>query len=418
MAKFLGFNIGREQRAPEPTITPQQEGTQFYTVPYQVTTPYDNPVMTETTRGWVEYSTPGSHDNEYPEYLLGLLNTALHGSIVKQKGMFMAGKQFLVDGKPLKEWTATAPVEEAVEVNSFLRNSLEEDLTDVKDKVALDYSISGSFALEIIWAKNFSRIVRICYIPWNRLRPEVMDTMDRVNHYYYSRDWKRSTSSGDLRKIQAFDPRAHVPDGKVPKDHPYRHNQVLFVKNHWPNYDYFGRPYYQGALGYIATDMGIVNFYKTAVSNGFTGALSATIIEPKNNFEARKKIYDDFNNQYSALGKGRRNIINFATSPELAPVFQALDVKNLDRTIIEIQNHVQSAILTGHGITSPELVGVAVAGRLGTSGTTEAWRQFYDNIIVPEKERIERTFQTLARFNGITAELTFENSDKTYIQIQ
>ncbi len=369
------------------------------------------PVIKESSKGaWVEYG----ERNDYPEVLLSFLETSsLHNGITQGKSYLISGGRILIDGRVYEDWRVDAPVNDITKMDLFL-NNFGDPLFDIKSNAALDYTISGSFALEIVWSLDFSRIAKINYVPWNRLRPEARDAEGNINHYYYSEDW--SQFGGFFRKgmveplpLQTFDPAAHRPEGgKLPEDWKYQHNQILFTKNHWPGYDYFGRPVYQGALTDISADSKLSLFYLGAVENGFTPSVLITYTEPVGSEEEARTIGKNIQKEFTIKGAGRKIMVLFANSPETAPKVEPLNVQNLDQQMIALQAQLQNAIVTGHGVTSPELVGVSVPGQLGTGDLQLKWNIFYNNIIKKDRLVIERVFNQLAKINGIENLITFE----------
>ena len=180
------------------------------------------------------------------------------------------------------------------------------------------------------------------------------------------------------------------------------------MKNHWPGYDYFGRPVYQGALTDISADSKLSLFYLGAVENGFTPSVLITYTEPVASEEEARSIGKNIQKEFTIKGAGRKIMVLFANSPETAPKVEPLNVQNLDQQMIALQDQLQNAIVTGHGVTSPELVGVTVPGQLGSGDLELKWNIFYNNIIKKDRLVIERVHNQLAKLNGITQKITFE----------
>lgn len=396
---------------PEPAATPVAPAPKKaeHSANFAFSLQYDStplPVAREnTSRGWVEYGS----DNAYPDFLLELLDTsALHSGIVAGKSFLIAGGDILVGGIPLADWQKTAPVDRQTAVRSFVENSYGEHWSDLKGMAAMDYVVSGSFALEVIWSLDFSRIAEVKHISWACIRPEPKDDEGHVPGYWYAPQWRKS---GRMKvepvRIQAFDVNAHVPEGEtVPEDHPYDHRQILYVRNHSAS-EYFGRPVYTGAINDIRTSAALSEWMLGSAENGFTPSVVITYHEPPQSKEEGNNIASAMMKQFANKGGARKIAVLFANSKDSAPSITPLAVKNVDDSLTAVSDKVQNSIVTGHAVTSPELVGVSVPGLLGSGDIQVKWNIFNVTVIRPSKAVIERTFTMLAEINGVTEDVSF-----------
>lgn len=394
--------------APVPATieTPKREHSANFAFALQYDTTPQPSAKENTSKGWVEYGA----DNAYPDFLLDLLDTsALHSGIVSGKSFLVAGGDILVGGTALAEWIKDAPVDRSTALRSFIENSYGEHWSDLKSMAASDYVVSGSFALEVIWSLDFSRIAQVKHISWACLRPEPKDDEGRIGGYWYAPQWKKS---GRMKiepvRIQAFDVNAHIPSGEAtPEDHPHEHRQVLFVKNHAPGFDYFGRPVYTGAIKDIRTSAALSEWMFGSAENGFTPSVVITFPDPPQSKEEGNMIASTMQKQFANKGGGRKIAVLFASSKDNAPTVNPLAVKNVDDSLVAVSDKVQNSIVTGHAVTSPELVGVSVPGLLGSGDIAVKWNIFNSTVIKPTKAVIERTFAMLAEINGITEDISF-----------
>lgn len=359
------------------------------------------------SKGYVEMGA----DNLYPEFLLELLDgSALHGGIVAGKSFLVAGGGILVGGTAYGDYVKAAPLDQASNLRAFVENAYGEHWSDLKSMLATDYEVSGSFALEVIWSLDFSRIAQVRHIAWNNLRPAVKDEDGRVPAYYYAPSWKKTRGSAEPVRIQAFSLASHVPAGEaMPAAHPFEHRQVLFVRNSWPGVEYFGRPTYTGAIPDIRTSAALAQWALGAAENGFSPSVLITYHEPPASKEEGNAIAKAMQRQFSYGGNARKIAVVFANSKETAPSILPLSVKNVDESVRVLLEQTSQAIVTGHSVTSPELVGVSVPGMLGSGDIEVKWRIFDRTVIQPSKAVIERAFNTLASVNGVTEEVTFED---------
>jgi hypothetical protein len=201
--KLFGINLGKQEIKPIASSVEVQIPS--YREMIVELSKIEIPTIRENNRsGWVEYG----DDNLYPirlnEYLDG---SALHNAIVINKSKLTAGDDFLVDGILMKEWEKTAEVSQSVILKSFITNAFfKQNWKDIKRWIALDWTISGNFCLEIVWSVDFKKIAGVNYIPWTKIRPAIKNEDGEITHYYYKDDW--STRRGDTTEIQAFDENA------------------------------------------------------------------------------------------------------------------------------------------------------------------------------------------------------------------
>lgn len=375
------------------------------------------PMIKENAKnGYVDYTSEGVF---YPQVLLDYLDScALHSGIVAGKAFLVAGGDILVDGSPVDEWTKTAPLDEAASVKSFIDNAYGENWNDLKSMLATDYEISGQFALEVIWSLDFSRIAEVRYLPFNSVVPAAKNDEGEITHYGYNKDWAgyyaKKRGREEPVEIQTFDIDSHLPasEEKLTQEQidarGYEHRQILFVKNNWPGYEYFGRPVYTGALRDISSMATLSMYYMGSVENGFTPSVAITINERTASDEQAREIGRNIEKQFTNRGNGRKLIVLFSGSKDTAPTIQPIDVKNLDGQMVALQDQLTQNVLTGHGVTAPDLVGVAVPGQLGSGDISQKWSIFNSTIITPSRKVIERTMNMLASINGISQKFSFE----------
>lgn len=414
MIHHMGIFSFRRQQAPAPVPDPPKREEGIITADAVAFSRVDErvpkPTAKESRGGWVEYG----DDNRYPDFLLSLLDScSLHGGIVTGKAFLTAGGKVLVDGRPWREWAALQPPAEAASATRFFENS-GLPWEDLKSMLAFDWEVSSSFALEVIWRRDFSGIAKVNHLPWQNLRPSPMDDEGRVNSYWWSDKWKKNGGDEPV-EMQAFSEAAMVPgglsgDALEAHTEAWSHRQVLYVKNFAPGYEYFGRPVYAGAIGDVQTAAALRNWSLGAAEDGFAPSVLVQYNEYPKSKEEATQIARDLERQFSFRDRARKIAVLFAKSKDVAPSITPLSVKNVDDTITTLAEQTNAAIVTGHAVTSPELVGVTVPGQLGSGDVDVKWRVFSSTVIDPSRAVIERTVSRLARLSGVPA-VTFRPID-------
>jgi len=357
----------------------------------------------EKTGGWVSFG----EDNQFPEELLNLSeSSAIHNGILVGKSYLIAGDEFLVGGVPLPVWSKESPdLDAVIELNSFINNSYADNWYDLKSKFATDYTISGAYCAKITWSTNFSRIVKVEYVPFHWVRAGIAEN-GQINKYYIAETWKGRKIEAE--EIQAFNINSHLPDGKLPEnydsveEYPYDYTQLLYVKNNFPGWQYYGRPNYIGALNAIKTSASLNEFYLSSVETGFTPSMIISYPQTPSSEEQGNAIRKQLERQFTNKGIGRKLAVFFSPNKDSQPTFTPLDVKNLDAQMLQLQQEVNVSIVTGHSVTSPELVGVSVPGQLGSGSFEEKYSLFKLTVIDKDRDVIERTLNMLLSINGFT----------------
>lgn len=347
------------------------------------------PVIKESSnREWVTFG----EANDYPQRLMAYTDTsAIHNAIVTQKALMVAGAGISVDGVPVRDmdWTA-----ENQAVLNMLGNG-GDDLHEVLSKVAMDYELFGAYALEVVWSLDFTRIVRVKHVDVSKLRSGKFNEDGAVDTYWYSRDWSNV--------------RTHVP---VPlqsywAQHAEKaYNQIIYKRNAKPGFDYYGMPSYSGALSWIQIDTQLSKFHLSNIENGFNPSMSVKFYQKPGSNEEQQDIYRSIKRQFSGVGNTGKAMIFFSDGKELSPDIEPINVQNLDKQYISLAEQAVSQILSGHRVTSPELMGIAVPGKLGNSDLPTAYAIFNKTVIGPDRLAIEKSINEIARVNGIKAELT------------
>ena len=119
---------------------------------------------------WVFYG----EDNLFPQKLIQLYDTsAMHHTAV----------QAIKDG---------IIGEGIIDYGDEYINTHGETIDDVFEKISLDYTLYNSFALNVIWNKEGSRIAEIYHLPFANVRSGKMDEEDEIVEYFYSSDWSNT----------------------------------------------------------------------------------------------------------------------------------------------------------------------------------------------------------------------------------
>lgn len=335
-------------------------------------------------------------DNLYPNELMKLLDSsAIHGAIVQAKAMMVAGAGLVLnklDVEASKKLLDEMEPNQAVRIRKLLENpNSTETLHELVYKIALDWQIFGAISLEITWSRDFSEIARVKHIPVMRVRSGKMCEGD-VEEYFYSRDWYKVRQRGfEPVKLPAFS-RSNKEEAV----------QLLYVRNERPDLDYYGSPMYNAAIGWIKVDSQMALFHANNITNGFSPSFVAKFYNPPPTPEAQQFIVSNLKKQFAGAENAGKAIVLFSDGKENAPDIDPIAVANLDKQFLALGEQVVQQIISGHRVTSPMLLGIALPGKLGYNNELEnSYKIFQSTVITPDQLVIEKVLNKILRINGV-----------------
>jgi hypothetical protein len=328
---------------------------------------------TANKMGFVNYG----DDNLFPQYLVDLYHSsATHNALSTTIAMMIFGEGFdatTLDGRlAFDQW----------------------NLNDELRKACLDFKIQGGFALEVNWSIDRTTIANVSHLPFENIRSGFVNEDEKVEYYYYSKDWndKREEPS----EICTFDPERNI-------EHP---TQILYVKPFSPGSFYYPKPDYVGSINYIELDKEIGVYHINNMKNGMSPSFS---IHFKNGIppqEERNRIRMDIERQLSGASNAGKFIVTYSDDPDRKPDFEPFQLSDAHNQYQFLSEEVTSKIMVGHRVTSPQMFGVAVPGKLGGGGElAEASELFEKNVIAPARQVVTEAVKTLLNAAGLDAQL-------------
>jgi hypothetical protein len=318
--------------------------------------------------GYIKYG----ENNDYPEYIVDLYNkSSKHSAIIKSKVHYITGNGW--SGEP----DAQAFIDKANRVES---------LNDLTRKVSLDIEIFGGAYLEIIWGIGGS-IAEIWHCDYVKIRTNKDNTQ-----YWYKEDWKDNKVKPDV--ITAFNPK--LPNGK----------QILYVKEYRPNIGIYGLPSYFAALNYIESDIEVSKHILGNAQTGFSASKLITLPNGEPNDEEKRNVDNRLRKTYSGAD-GKKYMIAFVNDISRKPVVDDLGTSDLTKEDFgRVDELIQTNIFSGHQVTTPSIMGIAEAGKLGSRTEMRDGYEIFKNTYVNAKQmHLESIFNMLAKLKGVVSEI-------------
>jgi hypothetical protein len=334
--------------------------------------------------------------NDFPTILKDMMNTSsLHSAILKKKADMSAGKGFEAA---------------SLEQKNFINNvNGSETLNEIVYKNAYDLALYGGYCFLATWSKDKKSIARIQYIDWSKVRKvkELEDDSEvairqteGVEFYQISSDWTQERKEKYKPEIvQGFSTQYNDVA-----------TQLVYVPMYRPgSEDVYPLPDYQACSTYIALDTEIASWHLNSVKNGFTPSMMINLVGVPSD-EEMKQFQRKLEDQYSGSANSSKVILTLSEDESQIPIITPLTLNDSDERYKDLANQVKEQIIIGHRASST-VVGVATAGKLGTSNEViEAEAMFQHNVIDQYQYLLETHYNRLMNFNGIDGEITLKQS--------
>jgi len=362
----------------------------------------DNVPIFKEARGkdWIPYSGHGKPDG-YPDYLIQLKNScSWHSAILDYKIQQIAGKGFIATGSDAKTL-------------AFLDNiNPNFDANEILEKVAHDKEMFGGFAFLITWSNDWKKIAVVEHVAFDKIRCGKVDNLGHINQYYYAYDW--SKQRGDKQIIPAFD-----PNGAKTKAIDYESfintnnvegltavkitatTQLLYYRGTSDNNFYYPLPSYIACLSSIRADVNSDIYGEKLLENQMSTPMHVNVI---GNFTPTQKIEEASNiiDNYTGARRAGTPLITFSKEKELSVEVTKVENDSSEDRYKSISEAVRQKILSGHRVTSPLLMGIALAGTLGNRDELQAaYEVFYVSVIQPEQNQITKVFNKIMAINKL-----------------
>ena len=318
--------------------------------------------------GYIKYG----ENNDYPEYIVDLYNkSSKHSAIIKSKVHYITGNG----------WSGEADAQSFIDKANRV-----ESLDDLTRKVSLDIEIFGGAYMEVIWdlAGNLAEIWHCDYV---KIRTNKDNTQ-----YWYKEDWKDNKVKPEV--VAAFNPKQ--PIGK----------QILYIKEYRPNIGIYGLPSYFAALNYIESDIEVSKHILVNAQTGFSASKLITLPNGEPNDEEKRNVDNRLRKTYSGAD-GKKYMIAFVNDISRKPVVDDLGTSDLTKEDFgKIDELIQTNIFSGHQVTTPSIMGIAEAGKLGSRTEMRDGYEIFKNTYVNAKQmHLESVFNMLAKLKGVVSEI-------------
>lgn len=291
---------------------------------------------------WTEFKISGKpyvswgDKNLMPEYLIQMKdNSSTHNAILQKRGLYTYGNGLVED-----------------QVIEAFKLGQKETIQAIID----DFWLYGMYAMNVVWSNDGKTIAHAEHIDMSKLRAGVKNSLGKIDHWYFSNNWKESRKSENKpTAMPAYNPRE--PKG----------SQVFVYRGYSSGSSFYNKPAYFGAANYISLDFEISTFHLSNAQNGFAPSMMITMNDMPDSQEERDYIYDELKKQYQGTANAGEIFLMFAKNKENGVEITPINANDSDSRYKDLMGIVTDQILIGHSVVSPTLYGVKTAGSLGNS---------------------------------------------------
>jgi hypothetical protein len=325
-------------------------------------------------------------DNKFDAELYRLYEkSGIHNAIIESKVKMITGDGII---QTLEEPYSEASQKFIDKCNPY------ESMDEVFNKLANDYEITGLGYLEIIWAKDKKSIAEIYHIDTNKIRWGKMNDKNRVDTFYYSKDWS------NYRKHQYKPEPIKIFNDEYNKG---ENRQILPIIRYTPGLDYYAYPDYVASIKWINIDTEIANFHFNNLKNGMAPSVFFKFPVGDTTDEERRNIEGAIKDKYTGTNQAGKFILSFYDAEATnQPEVTIMDQTNADKQYELLNKTTLQQILIGHKVTNENLVGISTPGKLGGSNEMlESYDIYFNNVIKVEQKKLINPFQRIMLINGM-----------------
>jgi len=336
------------------------------------------PIFRENRNGkWVDYG----KDNVYPQYLLDVY----HNRSNKHKAIINK-KVDMATGNGVEEILNPSPEYKVFMDNIFGQHNVEE----IMQKCNYDLEIYNGFAVECVWSTDGSRIAKINYLPFEKIR---LATDCEMDGYYISADWSQYRKQGNE---PIFVPKL---DTRITKEEP---RQIFYYTADQPGKEWYPIPYYSSTLTWIESDWEISNFHYNSLINGFSAGFILNFSTGIPTMEEMERAQKEFERNFTGTDNANKFILTFSNGQDGVPTLLPIELNASDERFIILHKEIKEEIFTGHSVTSPMLFGIRAEGQLGGRNELQEALEIFQATYINQRQKVlQNQFNKLAKLSGV-----------------
>ena len=268
---------------------------------------------------------------------------------------------------------------------------------DCTRKVVYDLKLMGQCALQVIYSKDRSKIVKLEHIPVETLRAEKCNDKGEIEAYFYHYDWSKYKRSDDLKRIPAF---GYSKEGL----------EILYIKPYRAGFKYYSPVDYQGGTQYAELEEEISNYHLNNIMNGLAPSMLINMNNGTPDPEQRELIERRIYEKFSGSSNAGKFILSFNDNAETAATIEPIQLSDAHNQYQFLSDESSRKILVSHRVVSPMLLGIKDNTGLGNNADElKTATILMDNTVIrPFQRLLIENFDKILAYNGISLNLYFK----------
>ena len=342
---------------------------------------YTSPQVKEKAGAdWVEFGA----DNNYFQYLIDRYNGSPTNMAI------INGISEMIYGKGLDATDSNRKPEEYAMMISLFKD-------EVVRRLCSDLKLMGQCAIQVIYSKDKSKIVKLEHIPVETLRAEKCNDKGEIPAYFYYNDWAKYRRGNELKRIPAF---GMSNEGL----------EILYVKPYRAGYKYYSPPDYEGGTQYAELEQEISNYHLNNILNGLAPSMLINMNNGTPSPEEREMIEQRIYQKFSGSSNAGKFILAFNDDPATAATIEPIQLSDAHNQYQFLSDESSKKIMVSHRVVSPMLLGVKDNTGFGSNADElKTASILMDNMVIrPFQTLLINSFDKILAYNDISLHLYFK----------
>ena len=342
---------------------------------------YTSPTVKEVrNQEFVSYG----DDNNYFQYLIDRYNGSPTNNAI------INGISEMIYGKGLDATDSNKKPDQYAQMVSLFND-------DCVRKLVYDYKLMGQCALQVIYSKDRSKIVKLEHIPVETLRAEKCNDKGEIEAYFYFNDWSKYKRSSELKRIPAF---GTSKEGL----------EIMYIKPYRAGFKYYSPVDYQGGTQYAELEEEISNYHLNNIMNGLAPSMLINFNNGTPDPEQRELIERRIYEKFSGSSNAGKFILAFNDNAETAADIQPIQLSDAHNQYQFLSDESARKILVSHRVVSPMLLGIKDNTGLGNNADElKTATLLMDNTVIrPFQRLLIENFEQILAYNNISLNLYFK----------
>ena len=342
---------------------------------------YTSPEVKEVIgKEWIAFG----KDNDYFQYLIDRYNGSPTNMAI------INGISEMIFGKGLDATDSHRRPDQYAFMVSLFRD-------EVVRRLCSDLKLMGQCAIQVIYSKDRSRIVKLEHIPVETLRAERCNEKGEIPAYFYCNDWSKYKRNMELKRIPAFN---MSKEGL----------EIMYIKPYRAGYKYYSPPDYEGGTQYAELEQEISNYHLNNILNGLAPSMLINMNngtpDPEQREIIEKRIYEKF----SGSSNAGKFILAFNDDPATAATIDPIQLSDAHNQYQFLSDESSKKIMVAHRVVSPMLLGVKANTGFGSNADElKTASILMDNMVIrPFQTLLINAFDQILAYNDIALHLYFK----------